>query len=286
MKTSRQGLLLLLAFAVTLFGCDSTELIPGNERIPQREGPPYAPIVPLSYEFFQRTAADAPLVQVGRVEVDTFVNPINLRDLKRTDLDFDQPRFSIRVFSEEAEEKNIVLFSVIHNQQPDEFGHMRAPHFHLTEFSGTTAGKGAPIVIPELTGRDGVFYGFFLEGIGEVPTKPVRFTIETDKKTYDIEVDPATNLLPLRYAFQGTSTDFDLLPQADPYVEIKSRNQFANDKTAFQPLLLFKALAPRKQGPRLEWQEMQGAGPSSGWSSTGLMFSDDAPLYVIMLEGF
>ena len=279
-----------LAFCVLLFiggvvyvGCDSTPA-----ASPPEENEPDEPLpldAPLWFELFQRSSEEAPLVEIGRVDVEAFVNPVNLDSLARTLIAFDDPSFAVQVSSEEAQEKNIAVFWVLQRLQPDDYGFVRLPSLHVSNLGESIAGKTEPMMVHDLAGGNSTFYGFFIEGIGDTPTKPVHFKLTTDQDTVTVAVDPVTNLLPLRYVLHRTAENFDLLDQADDYLEIKSRNQFANDSTAFRPLLVFNGIFSRKKGPRREWREMGAWAPTSGWSSDGLMLTDDLQLYVIMLEG-
>ena len=115
-------------------------------------------------------------------------------------------------------------------------------------------------------GFDGVAYGFFIEGIGDPPAQPVIVRITPEDQVYDLVIDPVANMLPLHYALHLTTDDLDLLDQADDYLKIVSNNPFANDSTAFVPLLVFNGIVPIRGNDKVYWFETSPLGPTSSAS--------------------
>ncbi len=278
MKTPTRCILPLLVFDFVLLWCDSSHSASSPDE-------PEVLSDPLTFDVFQRLTAESPLVQVGQAKV-PFANPIDLAHLPRLKVSFEVDSYGVRVFSEEGGDKDLAVFFIFRDLKADSFGFVRRARIQVSSVGPPATSKTEPMTLAGQAGFDGVVYGFFIEGIGDPPAQPVTVRITPEDQVYDLVIDPVANMLPLHYVLHLTTDDLDLLDQADDYLRIESKNPFANDSTAFMPLLVFNGIVPIRGDDKVYWFETSPLGPTSSASWGGIRLIDDLHLYAFMFAGW
>lgn len=104
--------------------------------------------------------------------------------------------------------------------------------------------------------NDVKLHAFFVEGIGEIPDKPIRLTIEPAEdsvETTEVKLDPEHHTLPARYALRVDEDDIGVLPRSN---------------NADIALRYGEKAEPRRGDPYVLLARRQPTGRGSDWGGT------------------
>lgn len=113
-------------------------------------------------------------------------------------------------------------------------------------------------------------HAFFIEGIGEVPSEPLGFSVEPTEdsaETIELKLDPSQHTLPARYALHVGEDDLGALPP-DGYVSVRLENGTGTELQPGDPHVLLAS--QRRTGGRNDWGgTVIRGGIQAGYSAEG-----------------